>query len=425
MRQWAKELILYMSKVYHLKDMVKQAKDQRKQPRILPAAIFKVMLFFFLFRIPSMEDLDRQLKKGRFRQLIPKKQIPSHDTVRRALIQWDVETLTQSHMLWIDKFKKNKGPKKGSIDGWRVAAIDGVELFSSKSHRCEECLTRVLQTGEKEYFHRAVCMQKVGGDPRIIYDFEILKKQDGADKAEGETTAAKRLIEKVSTQHGRVVDVLTLDALYAKAPIIHEALDHHIDVVIRMKEERREIMKDVKGLFDSRPCDGEWIEKDSKGNKVIVQAWDESNLTSWEQVRVPMRIVKMIRTKEKNKIVGGEIHQEVEVLERWVATTIHRNAASTDVIGKIAASRWDIENMGFHDLKTFWHMDHAWVHHPTAIQALLGFLVLAVNMFYMFLFGHLHHFRDWGIPLCEIVEEMKEQVRWCQLDVGDLLWDTS
>jgi hypothetical protein len=45
--------------------------------------------------------------------------------------------------------------------------------------------------------------------------------------------------------------------------------------------------------------------------------------------------------------------------------------------------------MGFHDLKTYWHMDHPFVHQPVAIEAVLGFLIMAVNLFYAFLFGHL------------------------------------
>lgn len=423
-RQWARDLISHFSKIYQLKTMVKQAKDERRNPDIRSSTIFVVMLFFFLFRLRSMEELDRNVKKGRYRQLIPPKaKMPSHDAVRQALMKWDMESHQASHDLFIRKFKQNKGPLKGVIDGWRVAAIDGVELFVSKSRCCKECLTRVLKTGETEYFHRAVFLQKVGGDPRIIYGTELLKKKDGSDKSEGETAAAKRLIHQSADRYGLLADVLTLDALYAKAPVIHEILDHHMHVVVRMKEERRRIMQDAKGLFDARPPDVAWMEKDSAGNQVIVQAWDETNFDSWEQVRVPIRIIKMVRTTERSLIVGSSKQTQTEILERWVGTTIERGSAGTYTVSRIAAARWDIENMGFHDLKTYWHMDHAYVHDPTAIEAVLGFLVLAVNMFYAYLYGHLHHFRKWNIPVSEVVEELKEQARWQPLELLPLLWD--
>lgn len=423
-RQWARELVSYSSKIYQLKTMVKQAEDGRINPEIKPSTIFVVMLFFFLFRLRSMEELDRNVKKGRYRQLIPKSEpMPSHDTARQALMRWDMENHRANHALFIAKFKQNRGTRKGTIDGWRVAAIDGVELFASKSRCCEECLTRELANGETEYFHRAVFLQKVGGDPRIIYETELLKKKDGSEKAEGEVTAAKRLIRQSAERHGVLADVLTLDALYAQAPVIHEALDHHLHVVVRMKEERRRIMKDAKGLFDARRPDVAWIEKDSAGNPVYVYAWDESDFSSWEQVRVPIRMIKIVRMVERSVIVGGKPQTLTDVLERWVGTTMNQGAAGTQTVARIAAARWDIENMGFHDLKTYWHMNHALVHDPIAIEAVLGFLVLAVNLFYAFLFGHLHHFRQWGIPLSEVVEEIKEQIRWQPMQLVHLLWD--
>ncbi|MFC4602061.1 transposase, partial [Cohnella hongkongensis] len=412
-RQWARELVSHSSKIYQLRTMVKQAKDGRRNPNISSSTIFVVMLFFFLFRLRSMEELDRNVKKGRFRQLVPaKEKMPSHDAARQALMKWDLESHRANHELFIAKFKHNKGPWKGAINGWRTAAIDGVELFASKSRCCNECLTRKLSTGETEYFHRAVFLQKVGGDPRIVYGAELLKKKDGSDKAEGEVAAAMRLIHQSAERHGVLADVLTLDALYAQAPLIHEALDHHQHVVVRMKEERRRIMKDARGLFESRSPDVAWLEKDSSGNQVLVQAWDEEDFTSWEQLRVPFRMIRMIRMTERNVIVGGIKHKQTEILERWVGTTIDKGAAGTDTISRIAAARWDIENMGFHDLKTYWHMDHAYVHHLTAIEAILGFQIMAMNLFYAFLFGHLHHFRERGIPQTEVVEELKEQTRW-------------
>lgn len=49
------------------------------------------MLFFFLFRLRSMEELDRNVKKGRYRPLIPpKEKMPSNDAVRQALMKWDM-----------------------------------------------------------------------------------------------------------------------------------------------------------------------------------------------------------------------------------------------------------------------------------------------------------------------------------------------
>ncbi|MFD1363248.1 transposase [Lentibacillus salinarum] len=380
------------------------------------------MFIGFVLRLESMEAFDREIQKGRFKRVVSRKKgKPSHDTLRDALCQWDSNHLDQCHDQFIAKFKQNHGPRKGNIDGWRIGAIDGVELFTSTSRSCSDCLVRKNKEGEIEHFHRAVVLQKVGGDPRILYGVEHLKPRDGAEKGEGEITGASRLLETVK-RHGRLMDIITADALYAKATFIHQVLDQGMDAVIRMKEERRLIMQDARGLFDHRPADVQWEEKDTDGDRVKVEAWDEEGFGSWRQVNVPIRMVKMVRQTERKIIVGGQKKAEIEIIERWVATTCPKSAVPTETISKIAAARWDIENNGFHDLKTYWHLDHPYVHDPTAIEAWVAILVLAVNMVYSYFYMHLHHFREWQVPLKEIIQEMKEQMRWTMPRMSQLFW---
>lgn len=410
-KQWIKEFFLYITKVYGFDEMVKRAADFRRAQEFKPTTIFPILLAGFVIRLESMEAFGREIIKGRFKHIVSRqKGKPSHDVLRDALCLWNLDHLAQCHDQFLAKFKQNRGPQKGNIDGWRVAAIDGTELFSSTSRNCSDCLRRKIKSGETEYFHRAVFVQKVGGDPRIIYGIEHLKPRDGAEKGEGEITGAIRLLENIK-HHGKLIDILTLDALYAKANFINQALDHGMDVVIRMKEERRLIMKEARSRFDHRPPDVEWKAEDNDGNPVKVKAWDEGKFESWKQVNAPLRMVKMIRETEKTIIVGGQEVDKVEVIERWVVTTCP-NSVSTETISKIATARWDIENNGFHDLKTFWHLNHPYVHDPTAIEAWVAILILAVNMVYSFVYMHLHHFRDWKMPLKEVINEFKEQMRY-------------
>ncbi len=87
-------------------------------------------------------------------------------------------------------------------------------------------------------------------------------------------------------------------------------------------------MQDAKGLFDAREPDVKWTEKDRDGNKVTVLAWDEEELQSWPQVRVPMRSVKVIRRTERSILRGNQAQTQVEVVE-W-----HR---SHQMVGEIDA----------------------------------------------------------------------------------------
>jgi len=47
-------------------------------------------------------------------------------------------------------------------------------------------------------------------------------------------------------------------------------------------------------------------------------------------------------------------------------------------------ARWDIENRGFNELATLWHMDHCFVHQVVAVEALLLTLALAFVLTHLF-----------------------------------------
>jgi hypothetical protein len=69
------------------------------------------------------------------------------------------------------RLKRGKAFDAGRVQGRLVAALDGIEVLSSFSRRCEFCLerrvTRKDQAGRKieetQYYHRAVgCLNTVG-----------------------------------------------------------------------------------------------------------------------------------------------------------------------------------------------------------------------------------------------------------------------
>lgn len=120
--------------------------------------------------------------------------IPKVDAVRDLLSGIDPEEVQKIHEGTIDTLKKNRVFREGTIGGYVVAGIDGVELFSSTKKSCPDCLIRKNRAGEMEYFHRSVVCMTVGKAPHVILGKEMLKSRDGAEKDEGELTGGKRLI---------------------------------------------------------------------------------------------------------------------------------------------------------------------------------------------------------------------------------------
>ena len=115
----------------------------------------------------------------------------------------------------IVKARENKVFDNGTLDGYVVAAIDGTQTFNSDKKSCENCLTS-LKKGKQETrnFHRSVVLSTVGAGAKLIIDFEQYKPcKDSAIKDEGELTAAKRLIKRVSENNKNLLDVVVYDAI--------------------------------------------------------------------------------------------------------------------------------------------------------------------------------------------------------------------
>jgi hypothetical protein len=158
----------------------------------------------------------------------------------------------------IDTVAENKVLRENTINGLRVAEVDGMEMFSSKVKCCEDCLTGEVK-GEAEYLHKAVVCMTVGCDPHIALGVEMLgPKNDGSEKDEGEMTGVKRLLTNLHRRHYHFADVIVADALYMNAPFINLVKGIGMDVVIRAKDERLNIVQDALGLFKGRKHDYEF-----------------------------------------------------------------------------------------------------------------------------------------------------------------------
>ena len=142
--------------------------------------------FHTVFSAP--ESMDKRLRN------CIRGKIPKVDAVRNLLSGIDPEEVQKIHEGTIDTLKKNRVFREGTIGGYVVAGIYGVELVSSTKKSCPDCLIRKNRAGEMEYFHRSVVCMTVGKAPHVILGQEMLKSRNGAEKDEGELTGGKRLI---------------------------------------------------------------------------------------------------------------------------------------------------------------------------------------------------------------------------------------
>ena len=112
----------------------------------MPVLIFLMLQyesFHTVFSAP--ESMEKRLKN------CIRGKIPKVDAVRDLLSRIDPKEIEKIHAQTIDVIKRNRVFREGTIGGYVVAGIDGVELFSSTKKSCPECLSRKNGSGKTEY----------------------------------------------------------------------------------------------------------------------------------------------------------------------------------------------------------------------------------------------------------------------------------
>jgi hypothetical protein len=237
----------------------------------------------------------------------------------------------------------------------------------------------------------------VGRDPHITLGAEMLEpKNDGSDKDEGEMTGVKRLLKNLNSTHYHFADVIVADALYMNAPFINLVRGIGMDVVIRAKDKRLNIVKDALGLFKNREANH--VFKDTNKR---VEVWEDDGF-SMAGCDENIRFVKFIEhwTTPKGKQKSREA---------WCITTLSKGI-SAHTVWLIMRKRWDIENNGFRLLKTYFNADHNYVHGKEANEKILLFILTAFNLMELFLFRRLKNFRERKLLRINIVTTLFDQL---------------
>ena len=421
-----RQCLRYFHKVYEFSQLVKGMQDSRCCHQVSVQTIFFSLFFLFLLRLPSFNRLEQELKEKPIQRLIPPSlgPLPSADTLGYALERFDLQRLEQALLCINRRLKRNKVYLGQGMAGVLVAAMDGVELFHSQSRSCAQCLSRQVSkevAGQKvqvtEYYHRAVFCQLVGVKPPAILGLELFQP------GEGEYTVALRLFCRLMRCYRSYFQVLVVDALYAKAPFINQVKQAGIHLVVRLKDQRLALFKDAQGLFAARPPSLEVAVEE--GQVVRYWVWDEGQFESWEGVEQPLRVVKLLKEVRQRLRRGKKWVVLVERREIWLVTTLPQEEVTALEVGKIYHWRWGIENNGFRDLKSNWHMDHAFVHQPHAINALLLILALVFNLFYAFVYRNLRSFLGKGWTVAWVMQQFSESYYTMRGAVHRVYWSSS
>ena len=115
-----------------------------------------------------------------------------------------------------------------------------------------------------------------------------------------------------------------------------------------------------------------------KGKKSI-EVWD---LSGFEIDHSPNKL-RVVRYHESWKEEGKERERWM-----WLATTLEH--ADYQILWEIMHRRWDIEENGFHQLKTYYHAKHCYCH--TAVEVIFELMMIGFNMRELYLYRRIQKF---------------------------------
>lgn len=359
--------------MFNLRDLIKGIGDKRQRRQIAMEWIFACGLVMTLGQMGSLNALEQAKVSGSYWRRWVGGKVASADTVGRGYAHTDCDNIRAMVRTVYSQLKRNKALKPLRA-GMIALALDGHESHCSQKRCCAGCLQRRLQTkhGEKiEYYHRHVMASLLFEGISLPLDLE--PQRPGED----EVKCAMRLLDRVIKVYPRAFDLILADGLYARAPFFKFVIKHGKDVIVVLKDDRRELYKDAKALFKREQA------QVYENGPLRKECWDIENFTSWDQMDVPVRVVCSRETRKIKRQRTKEF--DYEVCE-WVwVSTIPKRRLSTENFVKFGHDRWKIENNGFHELVNQWHADHVYKHDPVAIEAFGLTTMLAYILFHAFI----------------------------------------
>ena len=151
--------------------------------------------------------------------------LPTDNQIRNLLDPVDPQLLQPVYRS-IFAFLRQEGVvdsfRHEELDNTLLVALDGTQYFSSEAIHCDRCMVTRHRDGRVTYAHSALMPAVVKpGSPQVIaQEPEFISPQDGHEKQDCESAAAKRWITRMGRLLGPLGATLLGDGLYATKPMI-------------------------------------------------------------------------------------------------------------------------------------------------------------------------------------------------------------
>jgi len=347
----------YAVETLGLDSYLRRPGDGRKRHQIPAHDIVWAQIAGQVLRNVSFHSVERLIRNGSTRALSLSRGF-SEDTLAYFNERLDPGPTRAALAATVCRAKRNKA-FSGHV---RIGlAIDGTSAgrTGSKKAACELC--RPYADGDGEVIghrHELAAITVVGAGLTLPIDVEPYGPGDS------ELAAGCRLLERSATLLGpRFADYVAADAKFACAPFLNAVHRLGLHAIVRLKEN----LPDLHGRAVVR-CNSRQPDQTFLHHGELVEIWDEEGFRPWQGLAWPS--VRVIRYRQHRT---GK-----SVIDAYWLTDYATQAVGSQALFKMAKSRWEIENQGFNEAKTWHGMEHICRHQANAV--LVGWLLLALSL---------------------------------------------
>jgi hypothetical protein len=349
-----------------LESYLRQPGDGRVQPQIAARDLLWSLLSGQVLRIWSFHGLEALVRRAPRRAVGLIRRF-GDDTLAYFTQRLDPAATRQALISILRRAKRNKAFESSRLIG---LALDGTGAGGCTEKGCPLCHPLYNQRHEVlGYLHHFSMISVVGAGLSLPFDVEPYLA------SENELEASKRLLPRAVGGLGeQFAHYVAADGLYANAPFCHLAADLGLRVVVRLKENHPELLREARLRFEATPAA---LSFEDRGDHVEV--WDAEGFPPWENLR--WKAVRIFRYRQRKP--------DGSLVEAYWLTDFPAHIGPRSLYA-IAKSRWEIENQGFNDGKNRHGMEHITHHHQNSL--LIGWLiaVLALTVERLYRLRYLH-----------------------------------
>lgn len=348
----------------------------------LPDAGMSAFSVFFT-QTPSFlaHQRDMQLRKGKSNaeRLFGLDALPSDNQIRNLL-----DPVPPQYLAGMYRYIFAEVEQSGLLEEYRsfgkqlLVAIDGTEYFSSQKIHCDQCNHRVLNNGERRYFHSVMTPVVVQPDnPNVIaLEPEFILPQDGQEKQDCETQAAKRWVQAHGNFYAQRQVTILGDDLFSRQPFVQELKDKQLHFILVCKPDSHEELYQTVDFLEANRVLGRKVVRRWLGRSAEIDTYRYAH-------QVPLRAgadalsVNWVELTTIREDSGEIVYKNAWITDFAICDT------TVEAIVRDGRARWKVENENNNILKTKgYHLEHNFGHGQAHLAAVLLSLNLLAFLFH-------------------------------------------